>query len=269
MTTGYFDKILMDYCESLNLPLHIDFVNNPKYSETNYIYSIYCARELLDDDILLMHGDLVFDFEVLLGVLRTEQSCMKVSSTEPLPDKDFKAVVKNGRVEKVGIEFFESAMEAQALYKLNKDDWNVWLKEIVKFCESGNVKVYAENAFNRVSDECGIYAFDAKGKLCAEIDTPEDLEIVKAKLKKVENRTVYMCFSTDMLHSGHIAIIKKAEKLGKLVVGILSDEAVASFKRFPLIPYEDRKTLFENIWGVSRVIKQETLSYRRCSSSRR
>ena len=262
MTTGYFDKILMDYCESLNLPLHIDFVNNPKYSETNYIYSIYCARELLDDDILLMHGDLVFDFEVLLGVLRTEQSCMKVSSTEPLPDKDFKAVVKNGRVEKVGIEFFESAMEAQALYKLNKDDWNVWLKEIVKFCESGNVKVYAENAFNRVSDECGIYAFDAKGKLCAEIDTPEDLEIVKAKLKKVENRTVYMCFSTDMLHSGHIAIIKKAEKLGKLVVGILSDEAVASFKRFPLIPYEDRKTLFENIWGVSRVIKQETLSYR-------
>ena len=65
-----------------------------------------------------------------------------------------------------------------------------------------------------------------------------------------------------MLHSGHIAIIKKAEKLGKLVVGILSDEAVASFKRFPLIPYEDRKTLFENIWGVSRVIKQETLSYR-------
>ena len=262
MTTGYFDKILMDYCESLNLPLHIDFVNNPKYSETNYIYSIYCARELLDDDILLMHGDLVFDFEVLLGVLRTEQSCMKVSSTEPLPDKDFKAVVKNGRVEKVGIEFFESAMEAQALYKLNKDDWNVWLKEIVKFCESGNVKVYAENAFNRVSDECGIYAFDAKGKLCAEIDTPEDLEIVKAKLKKVENRTVYMCFSTDMLHSGHISIIKKAEKLGKLVVGILSDEAVASFKRFPLIPYEDRKTLFENIWGVSRVIKQETLSYR-------
>ena len=262
MTTGYFDKILMDYCESLNLPLHIDFVNNPKYSETNYIYSIYCARELLDDDILLMHGDLVFDFEVLLGVLRTEQSCMKVSSTEPLPDKDFKAVVKNGRVEKVGIEFFESAMEAQALYKLNKDDWNVWLKEIVQFCESGNVKVYAENAFNRVSDECGIYAFDAKGKLCAEIDTPEDLEIVKAKLKKVENRTVYMCFSTDMLHSGHIAIIKKAEKLGKLVVGILSDEAVASFKRFPLIPYEDRKTLFENIWGVSRVIKQETHSYR-------
>ena len=262
MTTGYFDKILMDYCESLNLPLHIDFVNNPKYSETNYIYSIYCARELLDDDILLMHGDLVFDFEVLLGVLRTEQSCMKVSSTEPLPDKDFKAVVKNGRVEKVGIEFFESAMEAQALYKLNKDDWKIWLGEIVKFCESGNVKVYAENAFNRVSDECGIYAFDAKGKLCAEIDTPEDLEIVKAKLKKVENRTVYMCFSTDMLHSGHIAIIKKTEKLGKLVVGILSDEAVASFKRFPLIPYEDRKTLFENIWGVSRVIKQETLSYR-------
>ena len=55
MTTGYFDKVLVDYCQSLELPLHITFINNPRYAETNYIYSIYCAREALrDDDLLLM-----------------------------------------------------------------------------------------------------------------------------------------------------------------------------------------------------------------------
>ena len=64
--------------------------------------------------------------------------------------------------------------------------------------------------------------------------------MVTARLNEVENRTVYMCFSTDMIHSGHIAIIRKAEKLGKLIIGVLSDEAVASYKRFPLMPFEER-----------------------------
>ena len=262
MTTGYFDNILVNYCHSLNLPLQFTFVNNPLYRATNYIYSIYCAREhLRDDDILLMHGDLVFEITVLEDILQCEESCMKVSSTLPLPEKDFKAVVQDGMVKAVGVEFFQSAMEAQALYKLNKDDWNLWLDKICEFCESDNRKCYAEAALNQITDVCKIRAYDVRNRLCAEIDTPEDLAIVSSRLREIENRTVYMCFSTDMIHSGHIAIIRKAEKLGKLIVGVLSDEAVASYKRFPLMPFEERKATFENIRGVSAVVEQKTLSY--------
>lgn len=262
ITTGYFDNIIVNYCHSLRLPLEITFVHNPRYAETNYIYSIYCARELLDDDILLMHGDLVFEPSVLDDLLAEKRSCMKVSSTLPLPEKDFKAVVRDGRVYQVGVEFFSSAMEAQALYKLNRVDWRVWLDEIVRFCESGQDNCYAEKALNGISDRCPIYACDVGNRLCAEIDTPEDLAAVSGRLAEIENRTVYMCFSTDMIHSGHIAIIRKAEKLGKLIVGVLSDEAVVSYKRFPLLPFDERKTMFENITGVWRVVEQNTLSYK-------
>ena len=76
------------------------------------------------------------------------------------------------------------------------------------------------------------------------------------------NKSVYMCFSTDMVHGGHIEIIKKAEMLGDLTIGVMSDEAVSSFKRYPLIPFEERKILFENIAGVKKVIKQDSLSYK-------
>lgn len=262
MTTGYYDEILVKYCDSLKLPLTFTFINNPLYAETNYIYSIYCAREYLDDDILLMHGDLVFEYSVLEDLLAFNKSCMKVSSTIALPEKDFKAVVHNGRVEKVGIEYFTDAMEAQALYKLNKADWKIWLDKICEFCENDNRNCYAENAFNQVSDICNICAFDMKNRLCSEIDTPEDLMMVTSKLNEIENRTVYMCFSTDMIHSGHIAIIRKAEKLGKLIIGVLSDEAVISYKRFPLLPFEERKAMFENIAGVYKVVEQRTLSYK-------
>ncbi len=76
------------------------------------------------------------------------------------------------------------------------------------------------------------------------------------------NNKVYMCFSTDMIHSGHIDIIKKAEQLGDLTIGVLSDEAIASFKRYPLMPFEERKVLFENIAGVKMVVEQRELSYK-------
>ncbi len=77
-----------------------------------------------------------------------------------------------------------------------------------------------------------------------------------------ETKTVYLCFSTDIIHGGHIAIIHKARELGELTVGVLSDEAVASYKRFPLVPASERKVMFENIAGVSRVVEQKTLSYK-------
>lgn len=263
MTTGAFDNVLVDYCNSLNLPLDIKFVKNEKFAETNYIYSIYLAREeLRDDDIVMMHGDLVFEGKVFGDVIGNDTSCMTVSSTTALPEKDFKAVISEGKITAVGIEFFDNAVAAQPLYKLEKADFGKWLDEIENFCENNNTGVYAENALNKISDTVNILPLDVRRSLCCEIDTPEDLAEVTIKVRDIMEKTVYMCVSADMIHSGHIAIIKKAAALGKLTVGVLSDEAVASYKRFPLMPFEERKALFENIAGVEKVIEQKTLSYK-------
>ena len=222
ITTGYYDGVLVNYCNSLDLPLHFTFVKNPIYDQTNYIYSIFCAKDYLDEDIILMHGDLVFEGEVFDRVVASPVSCMTVSSTLPLPEKDFKAKVVDGKIMAVGVDIFNEAMEAQALYKLYKDDWKIWLDKIIEFCESDRRKVYAENALNELNGAANISALDVQNLLCSEIDNPEDLAVVSAKLKEIESRTVYMCFSTDIIHGGHIAIIKKAQKLGRLIIGVLS-----------------------------------------------
>lgn len=182
MTTGPFDKVLIDYCNSLNLSLNYTFINNPVYDKSNYIYSIYLARDYLDDDILMMHGDLVFEYKVLQDVLNSINSCMTVSSTLSLPPKDFKAVMEKESIKKIGVEFFENALAAQPLYKINRADWDVWLKKIIEYCNDGQVSCYAENAFNEVSDRCHIYPIDYTDSLCAEIDTPEDLNNIKQRL---------------------------------------------------------------------------------------
>jgi len=184
ITTGIFHDQLMDYCKSLNLPMSFVFVNNAICDKTNYIYSIYLAKELLDDDIVLMHGDLVFEISVLQDLLKYDKSCMTVSSTIPLPQKDFKAVVNHGLIRKIGVEFFDDAVAAQPLYKIYQKDWELWLKDIVAYCENGQVNCYAENAFNEVSDQCHIYPLDYTDRICCEIDTPQDLATVNCCLAK-------------------------------------------------------------------------------------
>ncbi len=75
--------------------------------------------------------------------------------------------------------------------------------------------------------------------------------------------TVYLSMSADIIHGGHINIIEKAAALGELTVGVLTDQVVASYKRYPLLSYEERVKIIENIRGVAKVIPQDTLSYRK------
>lgn len=74
--------------------------------------------------------------------------------------------------------------------------------------------------------------------------------------------TVYVGMSADLLHHGHINIIKEAAKLGDVTVGVLTDKAIASYKRLPYLTYEERAAVVEGMKGVHEVIPQETLDYR-------
>src|SRR3989338_1230126 len=74
-------------------------------------------------------------------------------------------------------------------------------------------------------------------------------------------KKVYVGMSTDIIHHGHINIIEVARKLGEVTVGLLVDEVIANFKRPPLLSYEQRKRIIENIKGVKGVIPQKTLDY--------
>lgn len=188
ITTGPFEGLLQSHCREQKLPLKLDFVHNPEYERTNYIYSIYRARALLDDEIVLMHGDLVFTDSVLAAALNSVSDCMTVSSTAPLPQKDFKAVVQDGRILKVGIEFFDSALAAQPLYRLSRDSWRRWLENIVVFCESGRRTCYAEAALNEVLSELELRPLDVEDDLCCEIDDEQDLLLIRGKMANMPKK---------------------------------------------------------------------------------
>ena len=78
---------------------------------------------------------------------------------------------------------------------------------------------------------------------------------------------IYIGMSADLLHPGHLNIINEARKLldskggGELIVGLLTDKAIASYKRLPYMTWEQRKVVVENVKGVTTVVPQETLDY--------
>lgn len=77
----------------------------------------------------------------------------------------------------------------------------------------------------------------------------------------MEKKTVYVGMSADMIHPGHLNIIREACKLGSVTVGVLTDAAIASYKRLPYLNYEQRAEIVSSLKGVERVVPQTTLDY--------
>ena len=78
-------------------------------------------------------------------------------------------------------------------------------------------------------------------------------------MKNIKN--VYVGLSADILHEGHINILKTASQYGNVIVGLLTDEAIASYKNIPYLDFKKRKVVVENIKYVTKVIPQNTLDY--------
>jgi phosphoenolpyruvate phosphomutase / 2-hydroxyethylphosphonate cytidylyltransferase len=74
-------------------------------------------------------------------------------------------------------------------------------------------------------------------------------------------KQVYVGMSADLVHPGHLNIIRKASELGEVTIGLLTDAAIASYKRLPYMEFDQRRVVVENLKGVHRVVPQETLDY--------
>ena len=80
-------------------------------------------------------------------------------------------------------------------------------------------------------------------------------------MEDVDNVKVYVGMSADIIHPGHLNVLRKAQELGEVTVGLLTDKAIASYKRIPFMTYEQRLEIISSIKGVTSVVAQDTLDY--------
>ena len=184
ITTGHMADALQGYLTAQYSSVDIDYVHNPDYRQTNYIVSLFNSIGVTRDDVLLLHGDLVFSDAAAKAVIQSESSSVAVDTTLPLPEKDFKARLSpGGKVREIGVNIFgEDCMACQPFYRLFKKDWLLWQRSIEDFCSRGIANVYAENALNAIAGSLDLFGLDLKGKLCMEVDNTDDLNYIRTKL---------------------------------------------------------------------------------------
>ncbi|MFX1375594.1 MAG: sugar phosphate nucleotidyltransferase [Promethearchaeota archaeon] len=183
--TGPFEDQIINHIDKNYPNLNVQYVNNPVYNKTNYIYSLYLAKEIIDDDVLYSHGDLIFSEDLVKLLLDSkDDDCVLINREIPPPKKDFKALILDDRIRKVGVNLFgEHAAFLAPLYKLSKEFMKQWLAHIEIFVKDNKLNCYAEDALNEILDilllkPCYYNEF------CVEIDDHEDLEGVKSYLNK-------------------------------------------------------------------------------------
>ena len=175
ITTGPFEEQLK--AEAADFPgLNFTFVRNDIYDKTNYIYSMYLARDYIDDDMLFLHGDLVFNRKLVHDMLANpEKSAATVNFKKALPEKDFKGRVQDGKVVEVSIKIFdENCFAFQPFYKLEKAAASAWVGKVVEFIHKGENKCYAENALNEIFPALNVRAFPYDAYYIDEIDNMDD-----------------------------------------------------------------------------------------------
>jgi NDP-sugar pyrophosphorylase family protein len=175
LVTGYFHSQVEAYARSWD-GLNIDCSFQGHHQDANYILNLYLTGNPCVDgeDVLLLHGDVVMDYQVLETLLSNTGSAVAVNKSFT-SKKDFNARVERGLVKAIGVEF-QGSNDYFCLpaYKLTSEMYDVWLGAMKELLHQGQRQAYAETALNTVLDMMELYPafFDAFG---IEIDTPEDL----------------------------------------------------------------------------------------------
>ena len=180
ITTGHLGEKIERHLQDTR-SIRTRFVHNPRYGDTNYIYSLWLAREPIDGDVVLLHGDLVFDEAPVEALLRSDGNSVLVNRAIPAPEKDFKALVEDGRVARIGIDVSgPTAFFCPPIYRFSEAGFQRWLDRIGDYVRRGRVDCYAEDALNEVLAEGLLLRPVLFEGFCMEIDTAADLEIARA-----------------------------------------------------------------------------------------
>ena len=175
VTTGPFEDQLKTEAADFS-ELNVTFIRNDIFDKTNYIYSMYLARDQICDDMLYFHGDLVFSRKLIHDVLNCpDKNTATVNFTKALPEKDFKGRIRDGKVMEVSIHIFDDDCFAfQPFYKLDKATSTAWVEKVSEFIQKGECKCYAENALNDIFPDLDIRAFPYENYYIDEIDNLDD-----------------------------------------------------------------------------------------------
>lgn len=185
ITTGPFEKQIKEFCHSYP-DIDFRFINNPRFDETNYSYSLWLARDEYhqwsdEDDVVLMHSDLIFEDEVFEQLITTGASNgVIIGSGSTVDQKDFCAQIEDDVVTYIdtGLEG-DDIHQLYPMYRLSASALDRWFEAIDDMIHGGGEQEYAEMALNDLLTNLPLRPIYIDG-FCSEVDTQADIDHVES-----------------------------------------------------------------------------------------
>lgn len=251
ITTGPYPEQLKAVTDHIK-GIRVTYVPNPQYGETNYIMSMHLAGKWLEEDILLLHGDLVFNQGIVKRLLQAEEPSLCIyNEKKELPPKDFKGRFRNGMLKEVSVHIFDdNCMAFQPFYKLCKKDLMLWKEKVAEFIKQGNTKVYAEDALNQITEQVFIPGLSYAEDYVEEIDNAQDYERVCSEIKLWDAREQQIGICEDygqclqrVLEPDEKVFVVCSKRTSEQVKNVLNDYDADYFCGFSSNPkYEEIET---------------------------
>lgn len=158
------------------------FVLNERYAETNTIYSLYLAREHIDDTFFYANADVVFDRRLVERLKASAAPSALAIETAACAEEEVKVIVRDGRITRIGkqLDPAECLGEFVGVARFGRELAPAFVDALTTLVESeGIVDDYFERAVDRLCADWPITPVDISDLPCREIDFPEDLETVR------------------------------------------------------------------------------------------
>lgn len=188
LLTGYKEEKIKSYLNQNYSHLNVKFIRDPPDQIGSYIVSLSRIRNIIDEDLLFICGDMLIDYGLVKKIVDDgAENSVLVNINPDNKSKDFKASIEEGIIKDIGVDIKGNLL--MPLFKYSKKSFRLWLDEIDKFVKKGNVYCYAEDALASIYKKIRIKPVYFDKELCMEIDNFEDLSLAERSLKECGLRT--------------------------------------------------------------------------------
>lgn len=224
--TGFESVKIVNFCESKYPLLNFHFVKNAEFEDTNNMYSLFLARKHLNDDLIILNADLVFDSEIIKGLINQKCTSVAVDKGRYM-EESMKIIVRNDVI--LNISKNISKKEAYGcsidVYKINKADVNKLTLEMKRIIQDmGEKNQWTEVMLDNLFSSGNIVAkpFDIGSSRWYEIDNYTDLAeaeiLFNDKIKELKNKKIFFIDRDGTITIGNNVILGAKEFLEKLKI---------------------------------------------------
>jgi HAD superfamily hydrolase (TIGR01450 family) len=227
---GYKSNQIISFCRDNYKDIEFNFVENKDFTNTNNMYSLYLAKDYLNEDVLLMNADLIYDSEIIGEMISSKKTCVAVDKDKYI-EESMKIAVEGEIISSISKKILEKDAYGCSIdvYKINKEDLNVLKSEMLKIIEiEKDVNQWTELLLNRLFEEKKMIAYplDINDKKWIEIDNFGDLAeaeiLFNENLNILNNKKIFFVDGDGTLYlentpiEGTIDFILKLKEKNKL-----------------------------------------------------